>query len=382
METIQPDTYNISCKDNIDRGGAHNLWYEFMHEIKNGEREISLEEFQMNLDASAILVKDRPMNDHRNVVWNALYQQFTHNPAKTAEKMPWVGTWLAQNIPMDKELGKQLKRPAHKIKLSHDFKKKFEKRLDKSAWNMKSAEVLELIQKDNHERLNNIHKAEKEVNQGKVSKSSFDSQDSVALSMLSQVKTIAPQEHVSALENTFGGMKFAVREQQKNRHEARCIIEQQTPNTEKPSVPPIIIRHVTEQNQEKANMTSITFDAQSLDQQQIDNAVKAIVTMGVTLSKDTHRKTFTITAGGDKNLAIAICAELEKHHLSGKLKESEFTAEEQQEILAAVKEKLYARSPARITHAYALQTVPSAKPEESNEEVLTIHNQSPPTIKP
>lgn len=162
LKKIDPESYNIACKDNIDRGGAHNLWYEFMQKIKRGEK-VSLGEFQKNLDASAILVKDRPMNEHRNVLWNMLYQSFTNNPILFSEPAPWVGQWLAQNIPLEKELEKKLDGKSSSIKISNALKKRFASRLAKEPGEITDNEIIQLMQRDINLRINNIHKAQKKI---------------------------------------------------------------------------------------------------------------------------------------------------------------------------------------------------------------------------
>lgn len=158
IQAINPSTYNISCKDNIDRGGVHNLWYEMTSKINDGE-QITQAEFERNLDASAILVKDRPVNDHRNVVWNAMYQQFINNPAKISESMPWIAEWLTKNIPLEKGFEKQLsEKGVSHIKISKSLKTKMAERLNKPVKSVKDSEVIELIQKDALARANEIAK--------------------------------------------------------------------------------------------------------------------------------------------------------------------------------------------------------------------------------
>lgn len=98
--TLEPDTYNISCKDNIDRGGVHNLWYEMNILLDDPQCDnIDLKWFNTNFHTSALLVKERVVNHHRNVLWNTLYQSFVHNHERYNNKMPWLGEWLINNTP-------------------------------------------------------------------------------------------------------------------------------------------------------------------------------------------------------------------------------------------------------------------------------------------
>lgn len=99
---LKIESFNFSCKDGIDRGASHNLWYEYRRRLENND-PMSEDEFRMNLDASAILVKGRPMNEHRNVIWNVLKGSFSKNPELYAkDKLSWVGNWLIENHPNKK----------------------------------------------------------------------------------------------------------------------------------------------------------------------------------------------------------------------------------------------------------------------------------------
>jgi len=97
LDAITPDSYNISCKDAIDRGGVGNLWHHMEKRLKEG-KPISKEEFEKHLDASPILVRGRPINDHKNLIWNALKVRYLCN-SKLAKQMPWIKDWLLQNYP-------------------------------------------------------------------------------------------------------------------------------------------------------------------------------------------------------------------------------------------------------------------------------------------
>lgn len=100
IKKLEPETINFSCKDAIDRGGIHALWYEFKSRMESG-KPMSETEFRMHLDSSALLVKGRPMNDHRNVIWNAMKVSFLENPEKF-KGQDWVGEWILENQPKDR----------------------------------------------------------------------------------------------------------------------------------------------------------------------------------------------------------------------------------------------------------------------------------------
>lgn len=109
IKELQPSTVNFSCKDAIDRGGVHALWYEFQKRIDEGS-PMKQQEFEKYLDASPLLVKERPMNDHRNVIWTAMKEQYFANPSKfeSNSHLNWVPAWLAKNYPHDKKVDEKV----------------------------------------------------------------------------------------------------------------------------------------------------------------------------------------------------------------------------------------------------------------------------------
>lgn len=344
LNQLQPDNFNISCKDNIDRGGAHNLWYELNLAIRDGTQNIPLEDFQKNLDASALLVKDRPMNNHRNVIWNTLYQQFIHNPQKTAERMPWVGDWLARNIPLEKHLENRLQKPSHEITLSKSLKNSLAKRLGKKPNDLTNSEVLALIQKDVNSRINNIQKAQNQV-----------IGNPVVLTTNSTQKKLDPDVLVTALQNHFVDTKMTVRDHKQSSQGQQFIIEQEANRHQLKPLPPIHVHHFKQENHENYR-TTFKFSPENLDNDQFQNAVKALTALALSHAKTNPGKTFTVTAKGNAAYAIAILTELQKHHLVGKLKDNEFNPVEQQAILTEVAKKnpLRARSTS-MTNLYAPQ---------------------------
>jgi hypothetical protein len=327
INRLHPDNYNISCKDNIDRGGAHNLWYELNLKIRDSDEPISLSTFQKNLDSAALLVKERPMNDHRNLIWNTLYQQFIYNPQKVSQRMPWAGDWLAQNIPIYKGLEEQQHKPANKITISHDLKRKFAARLGKKVDRVSAHEVLDLMNKDINQRLNNIHKAQMEI-----------AKEPVVLTTTSLQKWIDPKTIIKALEKSFVGKKMAVREVSSIQNRQQYIVEQMASGDEA-KLPPIHISHTKQQNQDRYR-TALMFNPQNINTQQFRSGVKALAEIALAHSKTNPGKSFTITAKGNPLFAIALLTELQKYHLNGKLKDNEFTYREQQAILAEVAKAL------------------------------------------
>lgn len=344
INRLHPDNYNISCKDNIDRGGAHNLWYELNLKLRDSSEPISLEAFQKNLDASALLVKDRPMNEHRHLIWNTLYQQFINNPQKVAQRMPWAGDWLAQNIPIYKGLEEQQHKPASKMKISKDLKRKFAARLGKKVDKITDIEVINLIQKDLNQRLNNIHKAQNEV-----------ASTPVVLTSSSTQKRIDPHLYAKAIESSFVDKKMLVRDVQLTDNRQQYVIEQQASRNNNRPIPPIHVSHTKQQNHDLYR-TALMFNPENLEKEQFNNAVKAIADIALAHSKTNPGKSFTITAKGNPLFAIALLTQLNRYQLVGKLKDNEFSAIEQQAILAEVAKSApkKARS-ASMTNLYSPQ---------------------------
>ncbi len=94
LSTLKPKYFNISCKDAIDRGGVHNLWDILCNRIESGQ-EMSLQEFEGLLCMPAILVKDRPINDHMYLVVNALRFYYTNLEESKKKLIPWADKWLS-----------------------------------------------------------------------------------------------------------------------------------------------------------------------------------------------------------------------------------------------------------------------------------------------
>lgn len=367
LNQLQPDNYNISCKDNIDRGGAHNLWYELNLAIQDGNEKISLESFQKNLDASALLVKDRPMNDHRNVLWNTLYQQFIHNPQKTADRMPWVGDWLAKNIPLEKHLEKSLQKPSHEVTLSKSLKESLAKRLGKSAKNLTNNEVLSLIRKDVNDRINNIQKAQNKV----VS-------NPIVLTTNSSQKTLDPERLATVLQEHFVDTKMKVRDVKQSSQGQQFVIEQEAVRNQTQPLPPIHVSHIKQENHDNYR-TIFKFSPENLDTDQFSRAVKALVALALEHSKKNPGKTFSITAKGNPAYAIAILTELQKHGLVGKLKDNEFSPLEQQAILGQVakSEPTRARSASMINLYEPQNDIPRQSRSKSVSAPLELKSPKP-----
>ncbi|ODN41754.1 hypothetical protein [Piscirickettsia litoralis] len=95
IDTLQPKSFNMSCKDAIDRGGVSSAYYNLIKSIKNGT-PLSQEEFERALHAPPALVKGRGMNHHAKIIWNAIDCYLKGTNDKTPD---WLTEWRNQNRP-------------------------------------------------------------------------------------------------------------------------------------------------------------------------------------------------------------------------------------------------------------------------------------------
>lgn len=98
LETLNPKAYNFTCKDAIDRGAIHTLWYHFNLFYEKGT-PMSEKAFLKYLDAPALIVKYRPLNHNRNLIWNALKHRI-ESDVKFRQSHPWAVAWLNNNVPV------------------------------------------------------------------------------------------------------------------------------------------------------------------------------------------------------------------------------------------------------------------------------------------
>lgn len=97
ISELNPKAYNMSCKDAIDRGGIHTLWHHMNLKHEQG-KPMSEKDFHKFLDSPALIVKYRPLNDNRNVLWNALKHRMDADPS-FKENHQWANKWLEKNAP-------------------------------------------------------------------------------------------------------------------------------------------------------------------------------------------------------------------------------------------------------------------------------------------
>ncbi len=101
IEKLNPLTFQMSCKDGIDRAGVHSAFYNLMKSFEPGRKPMSLEEFEQAIDAAATMVKGRGMNDHRDRLWNVInfYVRANYGRLENDENKSWLLRWHANNCP-------------------------------------------------------------------------------------------------------------------------------------------------------------------------------------------------------------------------------------------------------------------------------------------
>lgn len=102
IEALEPDTFNFSCKDAIDRGGISSAYYNLMCSFAT-QSPMTRDEFETALHAAPLMVKGRGMNNHLNIIWNTidLYMQ-THPEEVSDSKKSWLVAWRDANCPKER----------------------------------------------------------------------------------------------------------------------------------------------------------------------------------------------------------------------------------------------------------------------------------------
>ncbi|MBT6539336.1 MAG: hypothetical protein HOL58_07605 [Francisellaceae bacterium] len=77
LNATNPRKFNITCKDAIDRAGTHNMYLQMSRKIEHGE-PIVKEDMEMFLDGLAMGYKNRPANEHRDLLINTMSQMYNH----------------------------------------------------------------------------------------------------------------------------------------------------------------------------------------------------------------------------------------------------------------------------------------------------------------
>lgn len=105
LDVIDPDTWNCSCKDAIDRGKAHYAYYNLVKSFTTeGMQPWTFDQFNEALHGTATMVKGRGMNKHHKIIWNAIdvyvnnnYDSLLEDPNKC-----WLIEWRNLNCPTER----------------------------------------------------------------------------------------------------------------------------------------------------------------------------------------------------------------------------------------------------------------------------------------
>lgn len=99
LEKLQPVSFNMSCKDAIDRGGVSSAYYNLIKSLEQKPPQpLSQDEFYCALHAAPTLVKGRGMNDHSKLIWNAVDKYI--DGAKKCSIPPWLEEWRKKHAPL------------------------------------------------------------------------------------------------------------------------------------------------------------------------------------------------------------------------------------------------------------------------------------------
>ncbi|MCX7117852.1 MAG: hypothetical protein NTW94_08165 [Legionellales bacterium] len=100
LKTLNPLSFNISCKEAIDRGALGSAYYHLMTSIQE-KNPMSMEDFEQAVHAAASAVKGRGMNDHLNILWNAIhcYVEGKKDEINADPKLKWLIEWRDKHCP-------------------------------------------------------------------------------------------------------------------------------------------------------------------------------------------------------------------------------------------------------------------------------------------
>ena len=106
LTRTQASSFNMSCKDAIDRGGVASAYYNLMKSIELGH-PLTRDEFERALQAPPAMVKARRMNKHIKNIWNAVFHticQIETSKGELPDNLTWINDWLADTVSYTKNL--------------------------------------------------------------------------------------------------------------------------------------------------------------------------------------------------------------------------------------------------------------------------------------
>lgn len=98
IQRVRPATFNISCKDGIDRAASASLYYNLLASLQTSF-PMSEYEFERDLHAPATMVKGRAMNGHKDRLWSAINLYVNTNFLQLDRTCPWLIKWRDINAP-------------------------------------------------------------------------------------------------------------------------------------------------------------------------------------------------------------------------------------------------------------------------------------------
>lgn len=100
LNKLHPQTFNISCKDAIDRGAVSSAYLNLMRSFKT-DKPLTRDDFDRALQTPAAMVKARGMNHHLNRIWNVIdrYVDANISTLETDPKRSWLIEWRDVNCP-------------------------------------------------------------------------------------------------------------------------------------------------------------------------------------------------------------------------------------------------------------------------------------------
>lgn len=101
LNTLQPDTCNFTCKDGIDRAGIASAYYNLMRSLKT-QYPMTRQEFEQALHAAPLMVKGRGMNEHINILWNAVDLYIHVHQHEFDDQTQWLIAWRDANCPLER----------------------------------------------------------------------------------------------------------------------------------------------------------------------------------------------------------------------------------------------------------------------------------------
>lgn len=94
MNKLGPDSFNMTCKDAIDRGATSAAYYALMTSIYDKDKPISRDEFEEILQGPAVAVKGRPMNENILNIWNEIDKWI-----EAQDKLEIQGAYVRKPVP-------------------------------------------------------------------------------------------------------------------------------------------------------------------------------------------------------------------------------------------------------------------------------------------